>query len=827
MVPKNDIMRSFAFAVLAAALPFSLHGAYAATVFTASEEKTHVEVIRARTAAYRVEVGGRLDMDNTMTREHGTRRITFQNNVSLTIANTGSTPVVNPRVVVNDRGRWWNVDELVAEFTRGARDDQERVYLIWENMRENMHHDAPLMEADFHDPVRMVNIYGGGLCDDAGACGSALFNYMGFNKANGGQDPFNRTLHGHMQCEVFLDGDHQFMDIDQDAFFLDRENRKPVSGDACARDHDLAKREMPYGPPMGAWTSAESNAALFGIDDGRAPYGLIGHRMDYTLRPGEGMIFRWDNIGKYSYVREGGPHRYFGNSKIIYEPPLDATLADYAEAMDGFEAEAGALRVKAPDAHVAIAMTTCYTVCGATVSATCSGGGESSVFRIESSTTGADFTAVWQGSGEGPHAPEASLDEALPLRGHPPFRAHYVRFVAANAEGATLSAIRIETDITASPMALPRLRVGENRVEYQDDTEGAHEVTVSHRWIECADVTLPEPPAEPVSPRIDETVHATFVEFRWPAVEDCDAYHIRVSRREDLAYPYRPNYDLIVPANEHCIPRRGMFSPGETYYWRVRPRLASGVWGAWSPTWRFEWNGPMVPTDVAHTEDGLRIVITWKPNARGTRPARYDVFGSDERGFSVSREPYQVLGRGEVLPNFLASTSDMAMIVVDPDAEAPNANKAFYRVVAVDADGVESCPSDLIELPTPFIYSRPPRRAVVGQPYEYQVRTLMSIGDLQSRYVDPRLAFREKEAYAFEYPSGVRWLALDPATGLLHGTPTGDDLGVVNGVIRATASYPDEVAADSINGNPFQNRRTRPDLQFEAIQMFSIEVVTE
>ncbi|HEO72576.1 MAG TPA: hypothetical protein ENN80_15065, partial [Candidatus Hydrogenedentes bacterium] len=217
-------------------------------VLEPSAPRTHAEVITSSRAAYSIDVGGLLDMDNTMTRDHSTRHIAFQNNLSLTIANTGDVPVVYPRVVTNGRRRWWDIEHLVSEFTEGAVDDQDRIYLIWEGMRRNMHHDDPMMEADFHDPVRMLNIYGGGLCDDAGACGSAIFHYMGFNEANGGKDPFNRTLHGHMQCEVFHDGDYQFMDIDQDVFFLDRENGKPVSGDACARDHDLVKRELPYGP---------------------------------------------------------------------------------------------------------------------------------------------------------------------------------------------------------------------------------------------------------------------------------------------------------------------------------------------------------------------------------------------------------------------------------------------------------------------------------------------------------------------------------------------------------------------------------------------------
>ena len=369
-------------------------------------------------------------------------------------------------------------------------------------------------------------------------------------------------------------------------------------------------------------------------------------------------------------------------------------------------------------------------------------------------------------------------------------------------------------------MALPRLNAGTNHVEYLDEPQGDHEVTVTHEWIECDSVVPPAPPRQPLSPAADEVVRATHVPFRWPEVEGCDAYHVRVSRRPDFAYPYRPNYDLVVPADEHEVPRRGMFSPGETYYWRVRPRLACGVWGEWSPTWTFQWDGPMVPKDLDRRRDGHAIVITWQPNPRGARPARYDVYGSDERGFSVNREPHSVVGLGDVPGNFLASTTDTEMLVVAPELQAPNTNKAYYRVVAVDDHGVEGCPSDFVEMPRPYVFTRPVTAAVAGQPYEYQMQTIRTIGDLQSRYIEPRASYCEKEEYRFALETGPAWLRLDESAGLLTGAPSADDLGKARVAIRVTASYPHEVPEDSKSGTCFQRRRTDPELQRECTHEF-------
>ncbi len=796
-----------------------------ASPFHPSPSKTHVQRVTADKAHYTIEMGGVLDMDNTMTRTHATRTIAFQNNESLTIANTGDVPVVNPQVITNDQRRWGSLEEMLAEFTRDATTDQEKIYLVWEDMRQNMHHDDPLFNGDFHDPVRLLNIYGGGLCDDAGQCGAALFYEAGFNEKNGRKNPFNRALHGHMQCEVFYDGAYQFMDVDQDAFFLDRENRKPVSGDACARDHDLARRELAYGPVLPDWEAAQRNAGLFGIDDSRSSRGQTGYRMDYTLRPGEQMVFRWDNVGKWSWERSEGPHRYYGNSKIVYEPRLDAQeLVHSVHAVKGFKPVDGGLVCAESEASITIETTTCYTICGGAVAAAFAGGRADSHYRIECSIDGKIFTPVWQAEGIGPHAATAPLDKAMGLRKALPLRTYYVRFTATKAQGAQLAKVRLETDITASPMALPRLTVGANAVEYTDDTTEPHEVTVTHEWLECDSVVPPVPPAEPRSPAHGTLLRETYVAFEWPEVDGCDAYWIRVSRHPRLLYPYRANYDVVVPTNSHLIPWRGMFSPEETYYWRVRPRLASGVWGEWSPVWTFQWEGPMVPRNIAQRQDEDGIVISWKANPRGTRPVRYDVYGSNERGFSVNKEPHEQVALGTVAGNFLGSTAATGMRVLNPDSTKPNMNRAYYRVVAVDALGVESCPSDYAEMPRPHIYTRPATTARVGQPYRYQMKTIESIGDLQHRYIPPGYTYWEKEGYRFHLESGPKWLTLDEATGLLAGMPPASGASDTEVVVRVSTHYPDEVAPESKNGGAFQKRRADPALKRETTHRFRLSV---
>ncbi|MBT7302873.1 MAG: hypothetical protein HN849_25300, partial [Victivallales bacterium] len=104
------------------------------------EPMKHVEVVTSSAHEYAVTLGGALDMDNTMTRSHGNITVAFQPNLQLTIANTGDSPVRWPKLVANGRRDWSTYDALLADFTRGAKNDQEKALFIWETMRQNRYH---------------------------------------------------------------------------------------------------------------------------------------------------------------------------------------------------------------------------------------------------------------------------------------------------------------------------------------------------------------------------------------------------------------------------------------------------------------------------------------------------------------------------------------------------------------------------------------------------------------------------------------------------------------------------------------------------------------
>ena len=210
--------------------------------------------------------------------------------------------------------------------------------------------------------------------------------------------------------------------------------------------------------------------------------------------------------------------------------------------------------------------------------------------------------------------------------------------------GASARSLKIITDVLAHPLSLPRLQLGSNTMQYTDDSHPPAGVNrnlkISHTYRSSSAIKPLAPPLAPIFPVDKLSMRIDNATFEWPAVTGAVEYHIVVSMREDMKYPFRSQLDTIISEPSLVNPWLGLFSPGVRYYWRVRAKHNAGLWGAWSNTWSFVWDGPGVPTDVKVSTNGCEYAtLSWSAskNVGAAAVAKFEVYGSNETGFTPHR----------------------------------------------------------------------------------------------------------------------------------------------------------------------------------------------
>ena len=213
-------------------------------------------------------------------------------------------------------------------------------------------------------------------------------------------------------------------------------------------------------------------------------------------------------------------------------------------------------------------------------------------------------------------------------------------------------------------------------------------------------------------------------------------------------------------------------------------------------------------------------------------PGGYRVYASNEKGFSVSDQPYKVtVGVSENMTsefpaNFIVETSGTELEVVGPHVKFARANKAFYRVVAVDESGIRSGPSEYAASPRPLIVTAPVTEGRKGIAYRCQIGAIRSLGDLRTRVVNGKetMNFWDVERLRYNLVRGPQWLTIDEATGLLSGTP--DRSGTTEVVVRVTRARVRPLDEEALKWGIEKVISSDTETVGTAIQRFTIEVAS-
>jgi len=744
--------------------------------------RREVRQIDSRQAEYVLTQGGTMDGTNCRSPQGVWEPFeqTWESNRSVRLENVGLTDIVNPWLS-NGRNDFRSLKEIVARAVRPGMSDKEKALALWWQEIQHRYHWGG-DNSELSSPVKVFNVYGHNTCGNDSICLAGQWKVAGLKVAPA-------RVVGHCVTQVFYDGGWHLFDGDMHSLYLLRDNETIAGEQDIVRDHDLVKRTHTQGilqPDRRAGDEWESSIYVF---EGE----VVGDRnadtataMNMTLRPGEALVWRWGHVTPVKYHGANQPRfpDRICNGLWEYRPDITQDVWRKGAAIEGIQVVDGALAAEpGRTGTITWTMRSPYVFVGG---------------NLEVDGNGAKFAVSWDGKTW--EDVGADLNGKFPPQG----AARYAYYLRCQLAGdARLRRLTIRNDVQMAPLTLPGLQIGENRFVYSDDGPEDGKVRITHEWVERSASQPPAAPAEPISPKHDGDFEGTSVAFQWQPAADPDGdkiadYHFELSPYNDMRRPLSMSFTKLISRTadagqpRYTLAEPGQLNPDREYFWRVRAQDSRGVWGPWSKTWSFTPRGPAPPLEVALKVEGGQGVLRWKPNPLGRKPAAYRVYASDEKGFSVSDEPYDVsIGVSKELPkqfppNFVAEVAGAELPVVGAARALKNANKAFYRVVAVDATGQRSGPSDYAAAPRPFIVTRPPAAATKGKEIQYSVATIRSLGDLRMRQVGGKetTGFWDIEKPRFSLRRGPQWLAIDKDTGQLSGTP--DAAGKSEVVVEVT-----------------------------------------
>jgi hypothetical protein len=756
--------------LLLAATPDETRAPWVSNHHATDVAKRHVQEVSESRVEYVVVQTGTMDGRNCRSPQGVWQPFeqTWESNRSVRMENVGETDLVNPWLT-NSESDFRSLDRIVARAIEpGMTDGEKARALWWQEVQNRFHNEGD--NGELLDPVKVFNVYGYNTCGNDSICLAGQWRQAGLRVAPA-------RLVGHCVTQVFFDGSWHVMDGDMHAIYLLRDNETVASEQDLVRDHDLLRRTHTQGilqPDRRASDEWESSIYVF---EGK----VTGSRnsassaLDMTLRPGEALVWRWGHRDPVKY-HGPNPPRFADrlcNGSWEYRPDFKLSAWRAAATVDSVRQTDGDLRAEEGKTGIIVwTMSSPYIFVGG---------------RLEVAGAGVRFQLSWDGKSW--HEVARNFDGLFPPAG----AARYRYYLKCELSGdAHLRRLAILNDLQMAPLTLPAMGVGPNAFKYTDETSGRRRVRITHEWVERSASRPPVMPAEPLFPPSGGTSDGTDIVFRWrPAIDpDGDAiadYHFELSGRADMKWPLSMSFAKLNSRTadagqaRYTLPGPGLLNPDAAYYWRVRAKDAKGVWGPWSPTWSFTPRGPAPPREVRleYDRDRNKGILRWTPNPMGRKPVAYRVYASDEKGFTASDRPYPVtVGVSEQIPsefpaNFVVETSATELEVVGPHVNLRGANRALYRLVAVDAAGARSGPSDYAESPRPVIVSAPVTAARKGVGYRYPVAAIRSLGDLRTRVVNGKetMNFWDVERLRFEIVRGPRWLSIGRATGLLSGTP--------------------------------------------------------
>lgn len=671
---------------------------------------------QADTASVSLWLGGYSDVENTRIEGsiHNEFSIGFQPMRYISIFNQDTVPVRTPRILMNQKKNFYTRASAASEALATAQTAKEKAFSMFDFVRRNRVHLDPAEHthnAETHDPIKVLAVYGYGICDDAANTLKRLSQEAGYPSLEWG-------VTAHSLPEADFGEGMALLDPDIEVFYPNYDNSKWIGKTEAVEDRYLISRVHHYGRNQAFNPSASRHIASMFV-----PFANLDNRIthpfeiQYALRPGQELKLKWDSVTlehrNFGITTPSAAHKHV-IANIEWSHTLNPESAGFhyqIDASSNLKTDTnGVLPVFSP-----LVPQTCADI----------------VWKIDYSFPQLDHrlnmllnlpdsdqvlvewsadSVIWQtvAQFQGPYFGWDSCNTyalIAPLV-QPALYTSFLRIRMYQADinlPAGIDSISLLSITQMSKNFMPDLRLGANHLKFSHaDIGSPRDMRITIAWSEQHQNRAPQVNPNPVYPGMGLQTDTAFIRFRWGHAWDPDGdaiaeYHFRLSERPDMAYPVAPNYDRYISPSGSLLPVfqpeiPGFLQHGQTYYWQVRARDVKGLWSEWGPVWHFTPKSVMQPLVTGFQLLDTVMAIFFQPAPSGNIPVRYEIHGSNEM-YGFTPEASTFLG-----------ITQQPFYHVPTSADQPP--RAFYRIIAVDSFGQKSAPSLTFEAPYPFVYTR-------------------------------------------------------------------------------------------------------------------------
>lgn len=224
-----------------------------------------------------------------------------------TIINRDPQVAVTPRWMRRGDPDLTSIASILASIINERMSDEQKAIAIWKFLVDWRYHDYPAENrGEVHDPVKLVNVYGYGFCDDSAAAFCRLVSEAGIKARSYG-------LAGHVVAEAFYGNAWHMFDPDHQVFYRN-ENQEVASVSELERNPEWITHEAR--DPIGADTQmiAEIYTTRNNNRSFEADY-VAPSVLRMVLNPGDQVEFDFD--------RQEKAHR-----RIFRDQPLPRSFAN-------------------------------------------------------------------------------------------------------------------------------------------------------------------------------------------------------------------------------------------------------------------------------------------------------------------------------------------------------------------------------------------------------------------------------------------------------------------------------------------------------------------